>query len=48
MIRKEGSKWNVYDSKGLKRLGSHSTKKEAQEQIAAIELSKRRKKMPKG
>lgn len=43
MIRHEGSKYNVYDSEGSKRLGSHGTRKEAESQVAAIEASKARR-----
>jgi hypothetical protein len=44
MIKKQGDKYNVYDSKGKKKLGSHATKKEAAKQIAAIEISKAKRK----
>lgn len=44
MIRKEDGKYNVYDSKGSKKLGSHKTKAEALSQLAAIEISKKTKK----
>ena len=43
MIKKEGSKYVVYDSKGKKKLGSHPTKKQAQAQIAAREISKHKR-----
>ena len=40
-IKKVGkSKWAVYPKKGGKRLGTHSTKKAAKKQLAAIEISK--------
>jgi hypothetical protein len=40
MIKKEGSKWNVYDSKGKKKLGNHATRKDAVQQLRAIEANK--------
>lgn len=40
MIKKEGSKYVVYDSAGEKKLGEHDTKESAVKQIAAIEISK--------
>jgi len=43
MIKKRGNKYAVYDKKGKKKLGGHKTKKQAQRQLAAIELSKRKK-----
>jgi hypothetical protein len=43
MIKKEGDKFNVYDSSGKKRLGSHSSRKSALKQLAAIEISKKNK-----
>jgi hypothetical protein len=42
MIKKVGSKYNVYSKKG-KKLGSHPSKKKAQKQMAAIEISKQGK-----
>lgn len=42
MIRKVGSKYNVYDSSGKKKLGSHSTRAKALAQLRAIEVSKKR------
>lgn len=42
MIRKVGNKYNVYSKKG-KKLGSHPSKKKAQKQMAAIEISKQGK-----
>jgi hypothetical protein len=42
MLKHEGDKWNVYDSKGKNKLGSHSSKKKALAQIGAIEASKAR------
>jgi hypothetical protein len=44
MIKKKGSQWVVTDSTGKKVLGKHKTKKEAQKQIAAVEISKKKKK----
>ena len=43
MIKKEGIGYSVYDGKGKKKLGKHKTKKSALRQIAAVEISKRRK-----
>lgn len=42
MIKKVGGKYNVYSKKG-KKLGSHPSKKKAQKQMAAIEISKQGK-----
>ena len=42
MIKKVGSKYNVYSKKG-KKLGSHPSKKKANKQMAAIEISKQGK-----
>jgi hypothetical protein len=42
MIKKVGKKYNVYSKKG-KKLGSHPSKKKAQKQMAAIEISKQGK-----
>lgn len=44
MIVKKGTKWLVKDSSGKKVLGTHSTKKSAVQQLAAIESSKARRK----
>lgn len=44
MIKHEGGKYNVYDSSGSDRLGSHDTRAEAVNQIQAIEASKDRRK----
>lgn len=41
MISKRGGKFVVLDSKGKKVLGTHETKKKAQKQLAAIEISKK-------
>jgi hypothetical protein len=40
MIVHKGNKWMVMDSKGKKVLGTHYSKKDAQDQLAAIEISK--------
>jgi hypothetical protein len=40
MIKKEGSNYNVYDSSGKKRLGTHKTHQSAIKQLQAIEISK--------
>ena len=39
-IKKLGKKYVVYPKKGGKRLGTHSSKKKAQKQLAAIEINK--------
>jgi hypothetical protein len=39
-IKKVGDEYAVYPKSGGKRLGTHSTKKKAQKQLAAIEISK--------
>lgn len=44
MIKKSGSNYKVTDSTGKKVLGTHSTKKKALDQIAAIEASKAKRK----
>lgn len=44
VIKKENNKWVLYDNKGSKKLGTHNTKKEAESQEAAINISKARKK----
>lgn len=38
-----GGKWAVYPKKGGKRLGTHDTKAGAVRQLAAIEISKKRR-----
>lgn len=43
MIKKSGDKYCVYDSSGKKKLGEHKTKEAAMRQLAAIEISKKRK-----
>lgn len=40
MIKHQGGKWSVYDHTGTKKLGTHSTKKEALSQLRAIEAQK--------
>ena len=44
MISHEGKKWVVKDSNGTKVLGTHGSQKEAQAQLAAIEISKKKRK----
>ncbi len=41
--KKLGDKYAVYPKSGGKRLGTHSSKKAAQDQLAAIEISKQKK-----
>ncbi len=43
MIKKVGTKWVLYDSKGKRVLGRHDTKQDALKQERAIQLSKARK-----
>jgi len=43
MIRKTKSGYQVLDSKGKKVLGTHESKKKALKQLAAIEISKKRR-----
>lgn len=43
-MKKEGNKWVVYDSKGKKKLGEHKNREDAVAQIAAIEISKAKRK----
>jgi phage I-like protein len=43
VIKHEGDKWNLYDSEGKKLLGSHESKKDAEKQESAINISKARK-----
>jgi hypothetical protein len=42
-IAQQGSKWVVKPESGDRVLGTHSTKKEALKQLAAIEISKHKK-----
>lgn len=42
MIKKTGSQYGVYSSSG-RLLGKHKTKEEARAQLAAVEISKRRR-----
>ena len=44
MIKKQGSKYIVYDSTGKKKLGTHETKEKALAQLRAIEISKKERK----
>ena len=44
MIVKRDDKFVVMDSEGKKVLGTHETKKEAAKQLAAIEISKKKRK----
>lgn len=44
MLKKEGKKWVVYDSSGKKKLGTHDKRDDAVAQIAAIEISKAKRK----
>lgn len=44
MIIKTENKWQVKDSSGKKTLGTHETKQEAIDQLAAIEISKKKRK----
>lgn len=43
MIKKSGSGYAVTTKSGSKVLGKHKTKKQAQKQLAAIEISKHKK-----
>ena len=43
MIRKTKSGYQVLDSEGKKVLGTHESKKKALKQLAAIEISKKRR-----
>lgn len=43
MIVKKDNKWLVMDSSGKKVLGTHYSKEEANDQLAAIEISKKRR-----
>jgi hypothetical protein len=44
IVALSGGKWAVYPKKGGKRLGTHDTKAGALRQLAAIEISKKRRK----
>ena len=44
MIVKSGKKFLVKDSTGNKTLGSHASRKDALKQLAAIEISKHKRK----
>lgn len=44
IVRTKSGKWAVYPKKGGKRLGIHDTKAGAMKQLAAIEISKNRRK----
>lgn len=43
MIVRKADSFLVYDSKGKKLLGKHGTRKEALAQLAAIEISKKKR-----
>ena len=45
MIVHKDDKWEVRDSSGKRVLGTHETKQEAAKQLAAIEISKKQKKL---
>lgn len=47
MIVKKGNKWEVRDSSGKQLLGTHSTKNDAIKQLAAVEISKKERKIKK-
>ena len=42
-VKKMGDKWIVTDSSGKKVLGTHDSEKDANKQLAAIEISKARR-----
>ena len=44
MIKKEGSKYNVYSEDGSKKLGSHDNKHDAVRRLVAIEINKKKEK----
>lgn len=46
-IKKVKDKWVVYPKKGGSRLGTHTSKRKAQKQLSAIEISKKRRKKVK-
>lgn len=43
MIKKQGKNWVVTDSSGKKILGTHPSKEQALKQLAAVEISKKKK-----
>lgn len=43
IVRLQNGKWAVYPKKGGHRLGTHDTEASAKRQLAAIEISKSRK-----
>ena len=43
MIKKEDKGYSVYNSKGNKRLGKHKSRKKALRQVAAVEISKKKR-----
>jgi len=43
MIKRQGNKWVVKDAEGNKTLGTHSSEEAALRQLAAIEISKKKK-----
>lgn len=42
-VKKQGNQWIVTDSTGRKVLGRHKTKAQADAQLAAIEISKKKR-----
>lgn len=42
MIRKRGEYWMVMNRSGSKTLGKHRNKSDAEKQLAAIEISKKK------
>lgn len=42
-IHKRGSKWIVTTEDGRRIIGTHDTKKEAEDQLAAIEIAKHKR-----
>lgn len=47
MIKKAGKKYKVTTKSGSRTLGTHSSKKKALKQLAAIEISKAKRKKRK-